>query len=332
MANIIDEISQEIIDSTQSLQAQTITYINRAFDVAFETGLPTVIFQQGITIPDMSDVYSSLPNPSRWDLTVDLRADFNSEYDALISQLQTRIPNEFNNFLSQNFPNNTNAWNQMESFLLDSLTNGTIGLPKEVEQMEWDQARERDIFDGKRAEKLALRSASKRGTSYLQPTINWTILQAKNDSIRNQSGTNRQIAIDSAKLRIDFIKTTIGSIVETQRIAIDSTLNYLQQVLSSYNLADSKARDYTSAYTQLYQALNSYYDAVARLAQIKFEAKKEVYDNRFNYYHENLNYINQSRDRNSRIALQSAQIVGQEASSAFSGLNVLAGYGNITNA
>jgi len=264
-----------ITDSATQYKNAFISYANTSNNEARKNAISTRAFGN-YKNKNVKDVIFDGVNPQNFSTITDLRPEFENKYGNLLSKLEALIPNEFNNLLSKLFPKEQ-YFNEVLDFLYESVKNGSIGLPETVERQLWDRARERVVFEERRSISELSQNVSANGFSMPTGAMLYREMGILNESSKNISALNRDIAIEVAKLRIEWMKFATQSIIDARYKAIDAVLQYLNRVLQSYEIPLNYANSYVGSYRSFYDSLNTYYSAVSNINNLKLR-KAEIMD------------------------------------------------------
>lgn len=257
----------------------------------------------------------------------DLRTEFDSKYHYLFNTLKQTVPTEFNKFINDFFPTPQN-FNQIEQFLVDGITNGTIGLPPEIENQIWQQERERTLLENNKVIMENRKSMASRGFIEPNGVELYREMIIMNQGSKNISASSRQIAIESAKLKIDWIKFAVSEARNYRTLALESAFKYLANILSIQDPSFRYASSYVDSYKTFYDTVNSYYNSVNTINRLNLEKASYLDTKNYNYFKLFQDRLAMIDDQKTKTLTELARSMGSQASAALSGLNSIVQLGS----
>lgn len=317
MATVKEQIDEniEFIRATASeYKGLSISYLNNAATAA--RGKTPVYFNYSFN-PALIPI-TGLEN---YAVQTDLRNDFQNKYNALLSQLDAKIPGVMESFLNKYFPPSA-CWQECEEFLCNQLQNPT-GLSDETKKQMWDKSRENEDLKIKALKEEVYAGMAEDGFSVPQIVVTDRIYQADLQGSKNISGFNRDITIKDEEVRIDFLKFAITSLIDMRKEAMDSALNYVQALMRNPDAALQFATGNVNAYREFYNSINTYQTAVARANDLSYNIAKTSTEFQFRNVEIKINQLLEWDRQEVQALVALAGSIGQQASSALNGVNGL---------
>lgn len=263
------------------------------------------------------------------DTITDLRNEFDSKYHYLFDVLNRTVPNEFNKFINYYFLKPSN-FDEIEKFLVNSIFNGSIGLPADIERQIWERSRQKIELTNHKQIMENRKSMAARGFSEPNGVELYREMIIRNEGNKNISSDSSVIAIESAKLRIDWIKFAVSEARNYRTLALESAFKYLANVLSIQDPAFRYASGYVDSYKTFYDAVNTYYNSVNTINRLNLE-KANMIDNRnLSYDRFFVEQVQQQDEQRIRVYTALTQGMAQQASAALSSLNSIVTLGKTT--
>lgn len=317
---VVNEYVNIIKNNTDYYSNQFIQYANNANNesqnnIEFVRGVFDVSNAETVQLEGVDDF-----RPSRID---DFRLLFDTRYKSLVSTLEQTVPNEFSKFLNAYFPKPSN-FDKLEKFLVDSVLNGSIGLPPEVEKQIWERSRQRIELSNHKQIMENRKSMASRGFIVPNGVEKYSELIIRNEGNKNIAGDSSNIAIESAKLRIEWIKTAVAEARNYRSIALDSAFKYLASVLSIHDPSLRFAAGSVDSFQSFYNASNSYSNSIASLNNLKLEKAKLVDNYKVQYDKFLIDQVINNENQKTNTLTELARLMGAQASAALSGMNSMA--------
>lgn len=268
--------------------------------------------------------FIGVSNANNYSTITDLRNEFDSKYHYLFDVLNQTVPTEFSTFINTYFPKPT-GFDNLEQFLVDSVTNGSIGLPKEIENQLWEQERERTATENKRVILENRKSMASRGFIEPNGVEAYREMVILNQGSKNISGSSRQIAVDSAKLKIDWVKFAVQEARNYRTLALESAFKYLANVLSTTDPAFKYASGYVDSYKTFYDTVNSYYNSINSINRLELEKANFIDKRNYDYDRMSVDMLLQNSNFRNSTLTELARMMGTQAGAALSGVNALFG-------
>lgn len=309
----------DIVDTAITFRDDAIKYIDRAVGFYPQVGGSAISTLYPPTKIDGKFLDNNSFNANQFVFNQDQRNAFEVEYEQVFGELKTRVPKEFHDFLTEFFPLQQSL-SKVETQLFNIIDGK--GLPLQVKQ-EWNKARDRDLLEAQRLEDEAYSSAAAKGFSMPPLTTQYRVLMAHQTASNNLSATNRDIAIESAKMQIDLFKFAVDKAISLRELALKEAMDYINLMYKEYEISIEKAKTYVESYQIFYNSMNAYYNSVNEVNRLKFQ----VQESNLKYSLEDLKLaIDSNMAKDNRVTnslLESSRITASVASSALSGINAL---------
>ncbi len=323
--NTVDAVNdyvQIIKDNTNFYSTEFINYSRQANEEAQNN----IEFIRGVF--DVSEVSKTdLIGLDGWNQPVarvdDFRLLFDNRYNNLIAILEKTVPNEFSKFLNTYFPKPTN-FDKLEKFLVDTALNGGIGLPPEIERQIWEKSRQRVELSNHKQIMENRKSIASRGFIVPNGVEKYSELIIRNEGNKNISADSSNIAIESAKLRIDWVKTAIAEAKSFRAIALDSAFKYLSSVLSIHDPSLRFAGGVVDSFKSFYDASNSYSNSISTINKLKLEKSNMMDNYNIQYDKFKVDQMMSNENQKTQALIELARMMASQASSALSGMNSMA--------
>lgn len=260
---------------------------------------------------------------NKYNPNVDLRTEFQTKYAQQLGNFQGPLSGLLSNFLNEFIPATPiHCINEVHDFLCKQIENPTA-LPENIVKQEWDRGRDRELIEGKRITKQVINTTANRGFSMPQPVYLQAANQAQLQVAKNISVFNSTVAIESVKIKIDFVKFAIDEMLKSRNDALSSAMNYLNLYTKGNDVALNYATGNINAYRTFYDAINSYYASIDRQNQLLLQ--KDVKAIEFGFQNIQMK-INQrlawdQMETSALVAL--AQSMGSQAAAALNGINAI---------
>ncbi len=319
----VQSLMNFVIDSSNVYRDQFLEFANDAEKDARQT---LTALSNLMRDGELNDVTFTGVNDSNFSSITDLRNEFDTKYHYLFDLLDKKVPFEFNKFINEYFPKPSN-FDNIEKFLCDGITNGSIGLPPEVELQIWQRGKQRIENNAQKNIMESRKSMASRGFIEPNGAEEWRDLFVRNEASKEISDLNAQTTIKSAELRIDWIKFAVGEARNYRSLALESAFKYLSTVLSTQDSAFKYASGYVDSYKTFYDSVNAYYNSVNAINRLNLE-KANMIDRR-NYDYDKLfsdSTIQHKTDRTNTLT-ELARSMGTQAGAALSGINSIATLG-----
>jgi len=302
------------------------TAINAAIDYAGQASTASSMVLGSWNTPVIEEYEFLNIDPTQFNPIQDLRGDYESKYNEMFDKLYPLAKKEFTDFMATAFPSEQ-CWSKLSTFLCDAIDNGRIGLPEHIENSIWQRANDREMIKIQGLTANIYSEAAQRGFSMPPAWTLGTIAMANNEAGKNLSALNRDIAIEVAKLRIEFVKFSIEKIISMRQMALQSAVEFMHNIYKSADAGNTKAQGYTNSYQSFYNSMNAYYNSVNSVNELKFKIKATNAENKLKNHE--LWYNATLENNKVRVSglVELAKSMGTLAASSSSGLNALGSVG-----
>jgi len=334
--SIADDLINDIKNTATTFKNSAVSYSERAVgQFSFGGGVNTVLQVEKIN-PELYkdnniDRYAfDENNDLRWDFTLKL-----NELEFHKSAERNSITSNYNNFISTYFPSvnkdkDVNKQYGEMTNMLAQIANGSKSVPLQVEQ-QWNAARDRELLEARRLEDEAYTQAASRGFSIPPLTTQFRVLSAHQTASKNISATNREIAVENAKMQMEMVKFAIEKLFTARELMLDSVLKQMAYLREETDASLRVTQAYIQAYQVFYGALNGYYNSIAEYNKLKYS----VDEGNLRYAMEDrkiaIGYKQSDEQRKTNAFISSANTATSIAAAALSGLNALVVEANSTS-
>lgn len=319
----LDTYTQTVLTTAENYKNLTLHYADKADDILssftnFGMGYPSYLGKLKFIGED-----TDLATDERFKDVVDLRNEFDNKYNSLFNTLKALVPTELNKFINEYFPKPSN-FDSLEQFLVDSVSNGSVGLPPEVERQIWQRDRERIDLANQKTIMETRKSVSSRGHMLPTGVESYLELLAYNEASKNVSKASTDVAIETAKMKIEWIKFAISEAKNYRALALESAFKYLSSILASSDPAFKYASGYVDSYKTFYDTLDRYLSSVNNINRLKFEKANAI--DSLGLEHDKLWWSKESTTKQLKqsTALELMKTMGQNSQAAISAINTIA--------
>ncbi len=248
-------------------------------------------------------------------------------YDAQLSNLIGLLSGQLAGYFTTYYPLTSDAFDEAQSWLINTITNGGTGIPAAVEEQIWQRARSRIIKDGTRVAASITSSYSARGFSLPQGPMVHDLNQARYEQASKIGEASTTIATKQAEIVIESIKFAITNAIDCRFKAMSSASDYIRSLMTAPDAASRLAGINTDAKAKMMAATSDLYRARLTRDQLVLGSQ----DNRMSasVQHEQtwLNAIQRKIDGNVLAASSAADAYAKVAASALSSLNSIVSTG-----
>jgi virulence-associated protein VapD len=324
MALTIENYQQFVLDTITEYQGKTESYAGTADDI-----LSTLFTGGGAPAQSSLDLLEFLGEEQFVDAqgnfkdVVDLREEFALKHTQTYDALKAAVPTQLSYFLTNYFPKPT-EFDQIEQFLVDSVLNGGMSLPDEVEQQIYFKAKKKVDIETNKAIRDMRKSVASRGFIVPSGVESYQESIMINEGSKNNAQVISDIAIASAKEKIEWVKFAVGEARNYRSVALDSAFKYMQSVLSTHDTALKYSVSYVDSYKTFYDSMNTYFSAINNINRLKFE-KANAQSNLGLEWNKNVFNKDFSRTKLQQdTALDLVRSMTQNTSAALSAINTVA--------
>jgi len=206
---IANEYTEEVGDAANKLIRETIgTYIPTP-----NTDPLFVITAEEPEIPEVNDT----------------AYEYRQELEYLIDLLASQLAE----FFALYYPLESDAFDEAQTWLINTITNGGTGIPAAIENQIWQRARERILVDGLAAEDTIANGFAAKNYSLPAGAMVKQILQIRLKAQGSIGEHSTSIAVKQAEIEIENIKFAIEKAIESRTMAMNAAADYIRAVASS---------------------------------------------------------------------------------------------------
>lgn len=157
--------------------------------------------------------------------------------------------------------------------LLDSIQNGTTGLPAEIEDMLWQRARDRLVETSVAQKQEVLDQFASRGFDLPNGVIVDALIRVLENRYKAESDLNREVYIDQAKRAWDFMQFSIQTGVQLEGMLMDYSNQIQNRMFEAQKFTAAAALDIFNAKVEIFKTSLMTYQVQAEVFKIKVEAQ-----------------------------------------------------------
>ena len=314
--SLASQIIDQVISNADSLKDKAISSADQALSYA-----STMVY--GVNVPFVKpNIQTEKPNEGAFtqDFRDLIKNDYNDIFDKLIELVPDEMEKFINNFLD---PFDEEAWNLVTKNLKDSIKNGGVILPEEVEEQIIERAKVKVNLELERMVNSINNSNGAKGFSIPPIALSSQLAMARINSARDMGQVLGQVQVEQQKLRYDYVKFAIDKIIEMKKQNITYALSYIQNLLGASGNATQHANMVMESYTKFADNNLKYVNAINNFSQTEVDLAKTEYNGQIQLAQANLNGAIQGAKARADAAVQIANVVAQSAAAALSGLNAI---------
>lgn len=314
--SLASQIIDQVISNANSLKDKAVSSADQALSYA-----STIVY--GVDVPFVKpNLKLEKPDASAFkqDFRDLIKTDYNDIFDKLIQLVPNEMENFINNFLD---PFDEEAWNLVTENLKESIKNGGVILPEEVEEQIIERAKAKVNIELERLTDSINNSNGAKGFSIPPVALSTQLLMARINSSRDMSNVLAQVQIDQQKLRYDYVKFAIDRIIDMKKQNINYALSYIQNLLGASGNATQHANMVMESYIKFADNNVKYVNAMNSFSQVDLDIAKTEYNGKIQLAQANLNGAIQGAKSRADAAVGIANVVAQSAAAALSGLNAI---------
>jgi len=252
------------VPTTPTLNTVTFPAPPAALDTALPTA-PTTRADQiptPILITNPAPEFIALPaaDPGNPDMVLSGQTAANiAESQAMVTML-TGSTSYMENHIKRMYPS-IDAQETLLSNQLAKYMAGGTALNATVEQQIYDRARAKNDLEAKRVQDAATKDAAARGWTLPAGAVASTLALARRDAANANARVSADIAIAQAEMEQKNLQFAVGTIVDLKKTMVSSSMTYLQQVVSMYNLSFEHAKSTFANIVEMYNSALKVYTA-----------------------------------------------------------------------
>lgn len=206
---------------------------------------------------------------------VDFKNLFDTDYANILGDLQGKFQPMLDILMDKMFPKmRAGLADDCDKWLDDTINNGGIGLPADVENAIFQAARDREIESSLIIKDLAFNEFAARGWELPTGALASRLQAADLEASKKISEANRVQMIETYKIRIETVKFAIGQTVELRKHATTLIMGMLMDYLKLPIVAGEIAIAKVNGYKALWDATAEYYRAVVTIEGFKLDVDK----------------------------------------------------------
>ena len=281
--------------------------------------LPTPVTAGSFTVPPYT------PN-------MQLGDTFKTDFDSIWAGMEGWARGLMNDYVNTHFPILDPAIQTAENtWLLNVVNSGYLGIPVPVETAIWDRARAKDSLEAVRMEDEAVTQFAARGFS-LPPGVLANRLQVAQQEAANKSSTiARDLAIKQTEISIDMTKFAITEMTKL-RIGLASALaEYMRAWMTLPTAAAEVAKAKAEMSKYLWDSSANYIHALTGKAALQLEADKANQATALDVGKTNVHAFITEQATRVNAAISAAGAMGQIAAATMAGQNTMAHLGDVNS-
>jgi hypothetical protein len=319
-------------DEVSTLIANAETKANDALDNAVAYTDTAQLIAQGFSSlgPNQVITAQSFAVPP-FTPNINLGNDFKSDFDTEWAGFETWVRGLMTDYVDTYFPTlDGDILTAENTWLINVVNNGYVGIPTAVETAMWDRARAKDTIEALRMEDEALNHFSARGFA-LPPGVLANRLQMIQQEAANKASTiARDLAIKQTELSIEMTKFAIEEMVKL-RIGIATALaEFMRAWMSLPQMAIDFAKTKAELNKVLWDSSANYIHALVAKANLQLDADKTNLQEKV--HSDQIFVTNYLGAQKLRVdaATMAAEEMGRVAAAYANSMNTLGHIGDIT--
>ena len=268
MTTANDQITELVANAetkAENALDQAVTYTDTAQLIAqgfSSLGPNAVITAESFAVPPYT------PN-------INLGNDFKTDFDTEWNGFEVWVRGLMADYVNTYFPTlNGNILTSENTWLVNVVDNGYLGIPVAVETAIWDRARAKENIDALRLEDEAFNLFSARGFS-MPPGVLANRLQTVQQDANNKVSTiARDLAIKQTEISIEMTKFAIGEMVKLRLGIATALAEFMRAWMSLPQMAIDFSKTKAELNKVLWDSSANYIHALVAKANLKLEADK----------------------------------------------------------
>jgi hypothetical protein len=182
-------------------------------------------------------------------------------YDVQLEKLTGILKNELAGFFAEYYPLASDAFDESQAWLINTITNGGTGIPSDIEDQIWQRSRDRIITEGRRVENQIKSGFAAKGEVLPAGARNAQIREVwyKQNETNGIASTN--IGLKQAEIEIENIKFAVGKAIDARFSAMTAAGDYIRAIMSAPGLAVDIAGIDSNAKANMMNATSNLYSA-----------------------------------------------------------------------
>lgn len=194
-------------------------------------------------------------------------------YEAQLDKLVALLSDQLGNFFATYYPLQSDAFDEAQTWLVNTITNGGTGVNAAIEDAIWQRARDRVISDGRRVEEQIATGYAAKGYSLPQGSMLKKIEQARFKQASDTGVASTTIAAKQLEIEIETVKFAIGKAIDSRTMAMNAAADYIRAIASSPDAAARVAGLNTDVKAKMMAAAGDFYRARLSRDEIVLRSK-----------------------------------------------------------
>lgn len=194
-------------------------------------------------------------------------------YEAQLDKLVALLSDQLAGFFATYYPLQSDAFDEAQAWLVDTITNGGTGVNAAVEDAIWQRSRERVIADGRRAKAGIAVGYSAKGHSLPQGAMLKKMEYADYQAAAQNGVASTTIAAKQLEIEIETVKFAIGKAIDSRTMAMNAAADYIRAIASSPDAAARVAGLNTDVKAKMMAAAGDFYRARLSRDEIVLRSK-----------------------------------------------------------
>jgi len=248
-------------------------------------------------------------------------ADSTITYDAKLAEIVQLLSDQLANFFSTYYPLASDAFDEATAWLVDTITNGGVGINEEVAAELWQRDRENIIADTRRVKYGLSTGFSAKGYTLPAGAMVRKMYEADVDGAGRIGVSSTAISAKQYETEIETIKFAVGKALESRGMAMQAAGDYIRAVATAPASAVDVASINTDAQAKMMAAAATWYGARLDRDKIVLSSKLAEMGSRDDIY----KHRRSNATANSQVDVQAlgsaADVFARTASAALASLN-----------
>jgi hypothetical protein len=223
---------------------------------------------------DVSAVEPTIPD------TDDLLLIYEANLEKIIALLSTQLASFFEKY----YPLSSDAFDDSQAWLIDTITNGGTGINADVEAQVWQRSRERIVADTKRVKAGIATGYEAKAYTLASGSMLRKMEEADYEGLGRSGEASTTIAAKQIEIEIETVKFAIGKAIESRQIGLQAAADYIKAIATAVGDATTIAETIASAKAKMMTAAASWYGARLDRDKIILSSKLAEVDSNVDIY------------------------------------------------
>jgi hypothetical protein len=320
-SDLISQIVDNAISISESKASEATTAANIAMAAAqaVSTTSPPSI-STAIVVPNVSvDVPFTAVGPN------------NALYASTYAEIRDMLTNNFVNFFSTYFPNDTDYLAAAQAWILGALTIGGTGMAPAAEDQIYQRDRARILQEGERVEKEIIATWAAKGFPLPPGPALYAMYQAKKASQDLVGKSSRDVAIKQAEIEVENVRLAVKMALDYRIGAVQAAAEYIKTLALAPQIASSISIAAVNAQSNLINAASNYFRARLEVEALKLDARKTSANLQLQGQGIDVQAFTARSHNLATAASAAAQSAGQQAAAALNALHSQATLQSVEN-